>query len=81
MFPIMDQLEKLMSEKEDLEDQIAKQDVVMASIRMSLEKLKKQNKDYQNKIASFKREIKGKILVRLTPLQKKKISGLTLTTN
>jgi len=52
--------ETLMSEREDLLDQLEKQDFVMTSIKQKLEEIKWENRQLQESISNIKLEIKGR---------------------
>ena len=54
-----EKLDRLLSEREDLLDQLKKQESVMKAFRRSLEQIKIQNAQYLKTVNMLQKEIKG----------------------
>ena len=54
-----EKLDRLLSEREDLLDQLKKQESVMVAFRRSLEQIKIQNAQYLKTVNMLQKEIKG----------------------
>ena len=54
-----EKLDRLLSEREDLLDQLKKQESVMQAFRRSLEQIKIQNAQYLKTVNMLQKEIKG----------------------
>ena len=61
-----EKLDRLLSEREDLLDQLKKQESVMKAFRRSLEQIKIQNAQYLKTVNMLQKEIKGWFLRRHT---------------
>ena len=59
-----EKLDRLLSEREDLLDQLKKQESVMQAFRRSLEQIKIQNAQYLKTVNMLQKEIKGWFLRR-----------------
>ena len=61
-----EKLDRLLSEREDLLDQLKKQESVMKAFRRSLEQIKIQNAQYLKTVNMLQKEIKGWFIRRHT---------------
>ena len=61
-----EKFDRLLSEREDLLDQLKKQESVMQAFRRSLEQIKIQNAQYLKTVNMLQKEIKGWFLRRHT---------------
>ena len=61
-----EKLDRLLSEREDLLDQLKKQESVMQAFRRSLEQIKIQNAQYLKTVNILQKEIKGWFTITYT---------------
>ena len=61
-----EKLDRLLSEREDLLDQLKKQESVMQAFRRSLEQIKIQNAQYLKTVNMLQKEIKGWVSITYT---------------